>query len=63
VTLLLWTAVAVLVVLIAVLQFVGVRALESWGVQPSRAVLMLRGFNFVLVVLIVAYALWEWVKR
>ncbi len=62
-SLLLWTAVAVLVVLIAVLQFVGVRALASWGVEPSRAVLALRAFNFVLVVLVVGYALWEWVSR
>lgn len=62
-TLLLWTAVALLVGLIAVLQFVGVRALESWGVRPSRAVIALRAFNFLLVVLLIGYAAWEWVKR
>lgn len=62
-TLLLWTAVAVLVGLIAVLQFVGVRALAAWGVQPSRAVLALRAFNLLLVVLLIGYALWEWVNH
>ncbi len=62
-SLVLWTIVALLVGLIAVLQFVGVRALENWGVSPSRAVIGLRLFNLMVVVVLIAFVFWEWMKR
>lgn len=62
-TLALWTIVAILVGLLAVLQFMGVRALESWGVSPSRTVLTLRIVNFSIVTLVLIFALWQWGSR
>ena len=56
-------ALAVLVGVLALLQVTGVRALESWGVQPSRAVLALRISNFVLVVAVLGWALAVWAGR
>lgn len=51
-----WIALAGLAVLLAALQVVGVRALRTWGVRPSGAVLALRAFNYVLVVGLLAFA-------
>lgn len=52
----LWITLATLVVLLAALQLVGVRALKSWGVQPSGAVIALRVVNYLMVLGIVAFA-------
>lgn len=52
----LWIAVAALVALLAVMQFVGVRALGAWGVRPSGLVLALRVVNYVLLVGVLAFA-------
>lgn len=59
----LWTTIAVLVVTLGVLQLVGVRALASWGVAPSRAVIALRTLNFVVVVGGLAFAAYTWAGR
>ncbi|MDP2182213.1 MAG: hypothetical protein Q8K99_06560 [Actinomycetota bacterium] len=58
-----WIALFVLVALLGAMQVVGVRALEAWGVQPSRAVVALRAVNFMAVVVVVAYAVWWKVAR
>ena len=55
-TAVLWTVLLGLLALLAVLQVVGARALKSWGVQPSGAVITLRALNFVLVLGVVAFA-------
>ncbi len=57
----LWTAVAGLVAALVALQVVGVRALESWGVRPSGAVLGLRAANVAAVAGVVVFAFWKWV--
>jgi hypothetical protein len=46
-------------VALVVLQVVGVRALQSWGVKPARGVLALRAANVTVVVAVVAFALWK----
>ena len=56
-------ALAVLVGVLALLQVTGVRALASWGVQPSRAVLAIRTANYVLVVAALVWALAVWAGR
>ncbi len=59
----LWIVVGVLVVGLAALQLLGVRALESWGVESSRAVLGLRIANFALVAGVITYAAIVWLGR
>ncbi|MDA3935915.1 MAG: hypothetical protein PF636_03490 [Actinomycetota bacterium] len=58
-----WVALAALLVALVVLQVVGNRALEAWGVKPSAAVITLRTVNTVAVVGIMIYIFWEWVIR
>ncbi|MDZ4064032.1 MAG: hypothetical protein U1E22_05120 [Coriobacteriia bacterium] len=58
-----WIALVVLVALLGAMQVVGLRALAAWGVQPSRAVVVLRAVNFAAVVVVVAYAVWWKVAR
>ena len=58
----LWIAIAVLLAVLVGLQLAGVGALRSWGVEPSRGVLALRVVNVVLVVGVVLFALWMWVR-
>lgn len=59
----LWIVIGVLIAGLAVLQLVGARALESWGVASSRAVVMLRVANFALTAGVVAYAAVVWMGR
>ncbi len=50
-----------LLVALAGLHLIGVRALQGWGVRPSRAVLALRAVNVTAVIAVVAFAFWKWV--
>ncbi len=61
--LLLWTVIAILIGLVAILQFIGVRALEGWGVSSSRAVIGLRTFNLIVVIGMLVFVFSEWMKR
>jgi len=54
-----WTIVAVLLVLLAGLHFAGARALAAWGVRPSKGVISLRALNVVAVIGVVVFALWK----
>ncbi len=58
---LLWTVMLGLLVALAGLHLIGVRALEGWGVRPSRAVLALRAVNVTAAIAVVAFAFWKWV--
>jgi hypothetical protein len=58
----LWLVVAGLVVVSIVLQVVSLRALRAWGVRPSRAVLVLRVVNVAVVIAVVLFALWNWLR-
>ena len=61
--LILWTIIALLVGILAVLQFVGVRALETWGVRPSKAVIGLRAFNMIVVIGLIVLVFIVWMGR
>lgn len=52
----LWIVLLGLAALLAVLQVIGVRALRSWGVQPSGAVIALRAANYAIVLGILVFA-------
>ncbi len=54
-----WTAVAVLLVVLVALHVVGARALAASGVQPSKGVIALRAVNIIAVIAVVAFALWK----
>ena len=54
-----WIALVILVSALAALQFAGVRALEAWGVKPSRSVVALRVANLTVVVGILLFAAWK----
>jgi len=56
-----WAIIAALLLLLATLQWVGARALRSWGVQPARIVVVLRIVNLVAVIGVVVWALYVWV--
>jgi hypothetical protein len=62
VTWLLWIAVGALLVALVALQVRGVRALQAWGVEPSRGVLVLRAVNTLAVIALAAFALVKWVN-
>jgi len=62
VTVVLWILVLALLVALVVLQVAGVRALRSWGVQPSRVVIALRIVNVVVVICAVALVFWRWIS-
>ncbi len=58
----LWIAVGALLVVLVFLQVRGVRALQAWGVQPSRGVLALRVINTAIVIAAVVFMFWVWVR-
>ena len=58
-----WIALAALLVALVALQVAGNRALRSWGVEPSRAVVALRTVNTVAVVGLMIFIFYEWVIR
>jgi hypothetical protein len=51
-----------MLVLLAGLQMVGVRALAGMGVQSSPLVIALRVANVLAALAIVAFAFWKWVS-
>jgi len=57
-----WAILAVLLLVLAALQWAGARALRSWGVQPARIVVTLRIVNLIAVVGIVVWAFYVWVN-
>lgn len=59
---LLWTVVLVLLVAFVALQIRGARALQEWGVVPSRSTLVLRVVNTVAVLALVVFAFLKWVS-
>ncbi|MDY0087702.1 MAG: hypothetical protein RBS78_04045 [Coriobacteriia bacterium] len=61
-TIALWIAVVSMLVLLAGLQMVGVRALAGMGVQSSPLVIALRVANVLAALAIVAFAFWKWVS-
>lgn len=56
-----WIVLALLLVALVVMQVAGNRALRSWGVEPSRAVTVLRTVNTVAVVGLMFFIFYEWV--
>jgi len=57
-----WIAIGALLVALVYMQVRGMRALQAWGVQPSRAVVTLRAVNVLLAVAAVAFMFWAWVR-
>lgn len=57
-----WIAVVLLLLMLAALQIVGVRALAAMGVRSSPAVIVLRAANVILASAIVGFAYWKWVS-
>ena len=55
-----WIILAALMIALAVMQWLGARALRSWGVSPSRAVMVLRAFNVLTAIGIVIWAFYIW---
>ena len=56
-----WVGLGVLLVALVALQVAGDRALRGWGVEPSRAVRVIRTVNTVAVVGLTLFVFWEWV--
>ncbi|MBE0475571.1 MAG: hypothetical protein IBX62_00500 [Coriobacteriia bacterium] len=54
-----WLAVAALLLVLAVLQLIGQRALRRLGLRPNRTVTAIRVLNYLAVLGILAYALWR----
>ncbi len=57
-----WTFIAAMLVAAAAIQWVGARALRSWGVRPSRAVIAVRAFNVAVAFGITLWAFYIWAK-
>jgi len=57
-----WTIIALLLLAVAAMQWVGARALRSWGVRPSRTVVVLRALNLMAALVITFWAFYIWTR-